>query len=306
MVIIQVYFRIICSAPHKLVHDIIVHNIWIYPAIINPAFIFWFYRNKPESQPFELKIFLKAKGIIMISCNKIDRSFPVIMSQNIKNNKLALEYWTAFQLNIYIRNYLAGILGFNCSGGNYFRWIDRDPDCSWRYNIQYFCGWYLDLCCLVIAVYIINYCRNIDRFLYLFHDEHLVVYSVVIFLCRKWDRQGIWFICFPFHLVDVPVGIKEHKVTDPDICSHAFHLLGVPEREGIIISVSEQYGVRRTGVQIVKCHIPSQVPTRPVMIIPVLGSHDNRNRKKAQCTCDRCCNFFSGKFWKSLKKCQYS
>ena len=50
-------------------------------------------------------------------------------------------------------------------------------------------------------------------------------------------------------LAHVPIGVGQCQTDHGDILPDAFHLLGPPEREGIVVPVGEENAVRRGGVQ---------------------------------------------------------
>src|SRR5699024_12178998 len=74
-------------------------------------------------------------------------------------------------------------------------------------------------------------------------------------------------------LPDVPVGIEQAQVYDPDIRAHPFHFLGIPEGKGIIVAVGKEDGIRRRRLQQVIGIIGRYVTFAPVMIVEILYAH---------------------------------
>ena len=81
------------------------------------------------------------------------------------------------------------------------------------------------------------------------------------------------------HLVHIPVGSEIAEIYHLDISANSLHLLGVPEREGIVVAVTEHNGVRLKTLEIVDSEIAGGVTAAPVMIIPCLAHHLHRNDK---------------------------
>jgi hypothetical protein len=51
--------------------------------------------------------------------------------------------------------------------------------------------------------------------------------------------QGLRFVGFPFHHVNVPVGTKERANYYPHISSHAFHILRIPQRVSVVVATGK-------------------------------------------------------------------
>ena len=91
MIIININVFLICPSPLKFPDQILIQNICVYTAIIEPALILRFYWHKPVCKSLQLKIFLQSQSIIMISGYKINGPLPVIMRKNIHYNQLTLK-----------------------------------------------------------------------------------------------------------------------------------------------------------------------------------------------------------------------
>ena len=85
------------------------------------------------------------------------------------------------------------------------------------------------------------------------------------------------------HLVDMPVCSQKGCIGDTHVCADIFHFLGIPERECIIVTVSNEDTVRANGIEIVLRHLHSCITVASVMVIPVFGSHKDRHSEKKNC-----------------------
>ena len=74
-------------------------------------------------------------------------------------------------------------------------------------------------------------------------DRDPLVRSVKVLFLADLEVQGRRIVDSISHLVDVPVGTEEGRVANPHVIPEAFHLLDVPEREGVVVSVSDQEAV---------------------------------------------------------------
>ncbi len=79
--------------------------------------------------------------------------------------------------------------------------------------------------------------------------------------------------------MDVPVGVEQAEVHHPDVGADAFHFLQVPQREGVVVAVGEQDGVGGATVQQVVGAIWWDVVIGAVVVVPILGSHDDRRHE---------------------------
>ena len=76
-----------------------------------------------------------------------------------------------------------------------------------------------------------------------FVDEHHVPGALAVLLLVHHDGQGSTVIGTAAHLVDVPIGVQEAEVADPNVRAHPFHFLGVPKWEGVVVPIGENDGV---------------------------------------------------------------
>ena len=94
----------------------------------------------------------------------------------------------------------------------------------------------------------------------------------------KIQRSGL--VHRPFHLIDMPVCAKERRICNTHVRTHTFHLLRIPEREGIVVTMGYQDTVRAYGVEIVLRHLDCSITVASVMVIPVFRRHESRNSKE--------------------------
>ena len=81
-----------------------------------------------------------------------------------------------------------------------------------------------------------------------------IMVSLAVFIFGKGEWHRVRIIGFALHLVDVPFGIQKAEVDHTDIGAYALYLLGVPEREGIVIPIGKQDGIGSTGIEIIFGH----------------------------------------------------
>ena len=132
MMIVKIHIRIIYPTPDKLIHHVVIQDIRIYSAIIDPAVVPRLYRNKTVGKSFKQEVFLKAHSIIMVSAHEIYRSLPVIVGKYVKNNELAFKYRITLKSDVNIRNYFSGIFRPDCTRSNNLCGINGYPGLSLR------------------------------------------------------------------------------------------------------------------------------------------------------------------------------
>ena len=76
-------------------------------------------------------------------------------------------------------------------------------------------------------------------------DHHIAATITVLFPCEV-DGQRIRFVGFALHLIDIPAGREQRQVAVAHIRTVAFHLLSIPDGEGVVVAHREQDGIRRT------------------------------------------------------------
>ena len=81
------------------------------------------------------------------------------------------------------------------------------------------------------------------------------------------------------HLVDIPVGLQIARITYTYIRTDTFHLLCVPQRECVIITIRKYDSVRLARFQIVRTEITANITVRAIMVVPVLRTHLDRNQQ---------------------------
>ena len=90
-------------------------------------------------------------------------------------------------------------------------------------------------------------------------------------------RQRSALISLEAHLLDIPVGAQIAEVNHTHIGAIAFHLLGIPQRESVIVAVGENNAVFAHARQIVHAEVATSISTRAVVVIPSLAHHLQRH-----------------------------
>ena len=80
----------------------------------------------------------------------------------------------------------------------------------------------------------------------------------------------------------MPVCAEQGGVDDSHVRAHLLHLLGIPEREGVVVSVGDEYSVFPTGIQIVAGHFDGCAAVTAVVVVPVFLSHKRRHAETEQ------------------------
>ena len=93
---------------------------------------------------------------------------------------------------------------------------------------------------------------------------------------RPGDGQRIGVVSLTLHLIRVPVCLQVAGVADAHIGANAFHLLGIPKREGVVVAVGEDHGVRLARLEVVGAKVAAHVAARAVVVVPVLSGHLQR------------------------------
>ena len=86
-------------------------------------------------------------------------------------------------------------------------------------------------------------------------DGNKLVGAVQILALGHGEGQRSALVAGPFHLVYVPVRAKQGGVHHADIRTDSLHLLGVPQREGVVVSVSDEEAVGAHGIEVVGRHL---------------------------------------------------
>ena len=110
-------------------------------------------------------------------------------------------------------------------------------------------------------------------------DDDIFVGTIKVLLGTYGQRKRRRLVDGVLHLVNVPVGTEKGRVDHADIGADALHLLRIPQREGIIVSVSDQYAVLTHRVEIVGSHLGGGAAVRAVVVVPVLGGHKGRHEQ---------------------------
>ncbi len=71
----------------------------------------------------------------------------------------------------------------------------------------------------------------------------------------------------------IPVGGEVREIDHADVGAEALDLLGVPEREGVVVAVGEDDAVVADGSEVVHAKVAGCVAARAVVVVPCLRDH---------------------------------
>ena len=71
------------------------------------------------------------------------------------------------------------------------------------------------------------------------------------------------------HLVDVPVGVREREVDNPNVSADSIHILQTPQREGVVVTAGEQDRVGFARVENIVGIVVRREVLRPIRAPPV-------------------------------------
>ena len=94
---------------------------------------------------------------------------------------------------------------------------------------------------------------------HIFHVDEVVLRHRVFMLRQREGYRGRLVVAV-LHFVDVPASVEVARIHDAHVGPHAFHLLVVPQGEG----------VRQAGHQVVVADIARHVAVAAVVVVPVL------------------------------------
>ena len=81
------------------------------------------------------------------------------------------------------------------------------------------------------------------------------------------------------HLLDVPIRIAQGEVHHADVLTNTSHFLCKPQREGVVIAVREEDGIRAAAVEEVVGIIPGNPEAGTVMFLVVRNARDKKRNK---------------------------
>ena len=102
------------------------------------------------------------------------------------------------------------------------------------------------------------------------HDVALVLTILGVIEHHRHRRALIFAL---LGLLDVPVAASKREVDNPDVAPDSLHFLAVPQGEGVVVTESKQNCIRSARLEVVGGKIAARVTSRPVVVVPILGSH---------------------------------
>src|SRR5690554_7885479 len=104
MVLVEINLGIVPALKNKYIHQVVVHFIGVYPAILSVAGTPPYGRNL-VTKTFELEIILQAHIVFTTYRNGIiDGPFPIVVGQHIQNHHLILKDALLIQLEAKFRD----------------------------------------------------------------------------------------------------------------------------------------------------------------------------------------------------------
>ena len=100
-------------------------------------------------------------------------------------------------------------------------------------------------------------------------DEYVLVSTIQILARTDLKVKRRRLVHGILHLVDVPVCAEERSVDDAHIRTDILDLLGIPEREGVIVAMCHKNAVLSHRVEIVLRHLNRCISVASVVVIPV-------------------------------------
>ncbi|OQC02535.1 MAG: hypothetical protein BWX77_01160 [Bacteroidetes bacterium ADurb.Bin090] len=116
-----------------------------------------------------------------------------------------------------------------------------------------------------------------DRILGTGNNTGNIALTVAVFRFIPAHRESIRLVIGPQHLIVVPVGLQITQVADTNVGSYAFHLLQIPQGEGIVIAVSVNDAVFIATYQVIIGKVTGRITIGTIVIVPIFGSHKHRN-----------------------------
>ncbi len=75
----------------------------------------------------------------------------------------------------------------------------------------------------------------------------------------------------------MPVGAEQRGVADAHVRADAFDLLGIPDRECVVVAVGNQDALLPYRIEVVLGHLDGGVAVAPVVVVPVFFGHEGRH-----------------------------
>ena len=95
---------------------------------------------------------------------------------------------------------------------------------------------------------------DIHHFVANIKNRYHLICTIQILLLPNAQRKRRGLIDRPLHLIYMPVGSEQGRIGDSDIRTDILHFLGIPCREGIIVSVGNKNSIRTHRFKIIACH----------------------------------------------------
>ena len=77
----------------------------------------------------------------------------------------------------------------------------------------------------------------------------------------------------------MPVCTEKGSVAYSHVIPDTLDFLGIPEREGVIVAMSDKNTIRTDRVQVVPRDLYRGTTVASVVVIPLLGAHEGRDTK---------------------------
>src|SRR5574344_255434 len=111
--------------------------------------------------------------------------------------------------------------------------------------------------------------------------SHIQFAQHIVLLLQR-QRQRLRFVSILLHLADIPPHLQIAEVGHTVIVADSLHLLIVPEREDIVITIGYDDRIRRKRQKIIGTEVDASVTARTVVVVPVLRRHKGRDAQTEQ------------------------
>ena len=117
--------------------------------------------------------------------------------------------------------------------------------------------------------------KGIQRSRFVCDGEEVATHVADILRAFPLDGQSWRVVGRAAHLVDIPVGGEVGEVAAARICAEAFHFLGVPEGEGVVVAVGidNWRAFIGQGAEVVHAKVAAGVASGAVVVVPGLANH---------------------------------
>ena len=240
-------------------------------------------RHQTVGETLQLEVVLQAEvGLRTGGGSVVDGALPVVVRQDVHHHDVGLgEGIHAVGVHIPHQpvDHEGGILGGDGAVGQHLRLIDRQREAGGD-------GASVDRIAAVLLhqeeaprmveggrLHVVHHGLQVDILVVGGLEVEDIAGAVLVLVPGHGNGQRLGLVGLALHLIDVPAGAQQHQVADTHVGTVAFDLLGVPEREGVVVAEGEEDGVGLARVEVVLGHRQGRVTVGAVVVVPVLLGH---------------------------------